>query len=135
MANLFCLLNHTLTKEQEKDAIKNMGIKDIISPPEEIKYLWSNLSPKDELNILVLEKIINWIKNISHKNDYVLVQGEFGASFYIVDFCFRNSLIPVYATTKRKYNEIVLSDNSIERKHIFQHVQFRKYKHWELKNE
>ena len=133
MPDLLCILNHNLTEMQKTDAKIKMNIDKIIEPPESINDLWANVSPEGELNIDKLQIVINWIKGKSAKNDYVLVQGEFGATFYIIDFCFKYGLIPIYATSERKYKEIVLSDNSIERRHIFQHVQFRKYKYWEIK--
>ena len=128
MPDLYCILNHELTEKQKEDAVSNIGVDSIYYGDKEVKYIWSNIKPEGELDISSLNKIVDWLKDSAKIGDYVLVQGEFGATFYIVDFCFKNGLIPVYATSKREYREIILNDGSIERKHIFNHVQFRRYK-------
>ncbi len=128
MKKLFLVFNHTLTDSQRKDAIENFEISEIMALPEDLKKIWSSIPPEGDLDINQLKYITDWLDKYAAKNDYVLVQGEFGAVFYIVDFAFCKSLIPVYATTKREYEERVLDDGSVERKHIFKHVTFRKYR-------
>ena len=60
------------------------------------------------------------------KGDYVLVQGEFGAVFYMVDYCFKTGRIPVYAATKRVVQEHKNGDK-ITSKRVFEHTCFRRY--------
>ena len=132
MKKLFLLFSHEITDEQLKDAKKNMGIDDIVNMPEELKKNWKSISPKGELNLKKIEPVLKWLKKESSKGDYVLVQGEYGVTFYIVGFCFKNNLIPIYATSKRVYKEDKNQDGSVVRKHIFKHVNFRKYEKFEL---
>jgi len=136
MPNLFVLINHKLTRNQIKDSANFLRVNKIYEPEEEIKNIWSNISPEGALDLNNLNLIINWLEISANKNDYVLVQGEFGSTFYIVDFCFQHGLIPIYATSKREYKEIKLEDGSVKRIHVFRHVQFRKYMRFEeLPNE
>lgn len=135
MKKLFLVFNHTLTEDQKKDALENLGVFEIVTLPEELKSIWSSISPDGELNLEQLDRITGWLEKNSKKNDYVLVQGEFGAVFYVVDFAFYKGLIPVYATTEREYTQTVNEDGSVERKHIFRHVTFRKYIRYEPKGQ
>jgi hypothetical protein len=58
--------------------------------------------------------------------DLVIIQGEYGSTFSLVDFALKKKLVPVFAATKRiakeeQNGEIVL------RHYIFEHVRFKKY--------
>ncbi|MCD5406943.1 MAG: CRISPR-associated protein Csx20 [Desulfotomaculum sp.] len=54
------------------------------------------------------------------------MQGEFGAVFYMVDYCFKTGRIPVYAATKRVVQEHKNGDK-ITSKRVFEHTCFRRY--------
>jgi hypothetical protein len=58
------------------------------------------------------------------------VQGDFGATFYVVDFCLKNNLIPVYSTSRRISVEKNGNNNKIVKTNIFEHVTFRRYKYF-----
>ena len=126
--DLYILLNHKLSKHQVEDAKKYFGIDNIIYPPEQIQKIWANINPEGDLDINPLNEVINWLKSSMVKNDYICIQGEFGAAFYIVEFCYTNDFIPLYATSKRIYEEKQSPDGSVIRKHIFKHIGFRKYR-------
>lgn len=128
MPTLYLLFNHTLTAEQEADARKNWGVEAIIEPPDEISSIWAGIKPDGELDIGNLRKVTEWLGRNATPGDYVLVQGEFGATYYIVDFCFLYNLTPIYATTERVYEGRVLDNGGIEQKHIFRHINFRRYR-------
>ena len=89
---------------------------------------------KDIVNLIRdiknLDKVILWINEISNEQDYILVQGEFGATFYIVDYCFKNNLIPVYATSVRRVEEIREGDKVLTNR-VFVHEGYRKYIRYE----
>ena len=129
MRVMYILLNHSLTKEQEESASKKWDIGCFKYLSKELSIIWNSISPEGELEIEKLDPIICWL-DTAQNNDLVLVQGEFGATFYIVDYCFNRKIIPIYSTSKRDYSEIKMPDGSIKRKHIFKHVEFRKYKRW-----
>jgi len=56
----------------------------------------------------------------------VLIQGDFGAVYHMVNFAKELGLIPIYATTKRESIELK-QGNKIIKKSIFKHIKFRKY--------
>ncbi len=131
MPNMILLLNHDLSELQVEDAKKEYGINKFIYPDMSLKELWMGIKPEGEFVSKQLAPVIKWLNKVSQKNDYILIQGEYGATFYTVDYCFMEGRIPVYATSERKYEEKKLLDGRVERKHIFKHIQFRRYLKWE----
>ncbi len=131
MSDLFVFLNHQLTIAQRNEAMNTFGIASIIFLPDDLRSLWSNIPPYNDLDLSILSRFTGWLIQNAKKGDYVLVQGEYGAVFYIVDCCFQKDYIPIYATTQRKSHETVKADGTIERNLIFQHTSFRRYHRWE----
>ncbi len=125
------LINHSLTTQQKKEIHTKLECQKVVNPPQKIQNLWKNISPDGPLNREEMEMIVNFIQENTQPQDFVLVQGDFGATFYIADFCLKNNLVPMYATTKREYNEKTGPNGTVERYHLFRHVQFRKYIPWE----
>lgn len=126
MKKMFLFFSHTLNEEQKNDAVINLKIQEFIYLDENLQTLWSNI-PTD---ILELEDVLipfkNYIKKNITNNDIVLVQGDFGAVYNIVNFLKNLNIQSVYATTKR----IVFSEyinEKVVKKSIFEHVMFRKY--------
>lgn len=130
MKNLIVLMSHNMTENQKEDAYKTLKVKDILESNQDIKNIWSNIEPKSSLDLSRLDLVIDWIKKNSRKGDYILVQGEFGATFYIVDYCFKSNLIPIYATSKRQVIEEIQGDKIITNR-TFKHEGFRKYIRYE----
>ena len=123
---MFLLFSHKLTEEQVKDARENLGVKEFIYLPKDLQEKFSNVPPeiddiKEYSNIFIdfLEK------NVS-KEDYVLIQGDFGVVFWVVKYCRENNIKAVYATTKRVVKEKVI-DGKVVKISEFKHVKFRKY--------
>lgn len=104
-----------------------MGVSDIVYLPSDFQSFWSQIPPEGELPIERLNEIIRWLKDNGNIGDYVLVQGEFGAVFYIVDFCFQYGLVPIYSTTKRIVLKEEDSNSKVVKTNVFEHVAFRKY--------
>ncbi len=124
---LVCLLNHTLTMDQMLDAYNNLKVDSIIYPPEDIKLLWRNI-PVGEMPLGdYLLPVFNWIKQECSFNDFVLIQGDFGATYLTIRFCLINCFIPIYSTTKRIAREDILPSGEIKLNHIFLHQGFRIY--------
>ena len=63
----------------------------------------------------------------SCNSDFVLIQGDFGAVYLMVNFAFSLGLIPVYATTERIVVEKRMQDNTVKSERIFKHKMFRRY--------
>lgn len=127
MANMFLVFNHTLTENQKADACENFGIGKFIILPPELQGIWSTIPPCGELDINLLDSIRDWLLKEAKYEDYILIQGDPGAVYYLVDFALSHYLQPVYATTTRSYNEHRISENQIETHHIFTHKSFRRY--------
>ena len=115
-----------MSEIQKSDAHKDLKITKIIEAPPHIKKIWANIDPTSDLNTIKLDEVVSWIKENSSKQDYILVQGEYGATFYIVDYCFKNNLIPVYATSIRRVEESRKGEEVITNR-VFVHQGYRKY--------
>ena len=126
MKNFIVLMSHDMSDIQKNDAYENLKVTKIIEAPPNIKKIWGNIEPISDLNTVKLDEIVSWIKENSNKQDYVLVQGEFGATFYIVDYCFKNNLIPVYATSIRRVEETRQGEKVITNR-VFVHEGYRRY--------
>jgi len=126
--SIFLLFSHKLTKEQIKD-LKKESIDNFVYPPNDLQALWSNVPPDLKELKGYLGPIIEWLSANAKKGDWVLVQGDFGAVFTVVDFCFQSGLVPVYATTTRLALEGE-KDNKVFKFSQFEHVMFRRYERW-----
>ncbi|WP_427338319.1 CRISPR-associated protein Csx20 [Caloranaerobacter sp. DY30410] len=129
--NLLVILSHELSDFQIEEAKSKLDVGTIKTLPDTLKEIWSNLNPKGELPVDKLNLIRDWVLKESYEEDYVLVQGDFGATFYIVDFCFKYNRIPIYATTARKVEETKV-DNKVVTKRVFVHENFRKYLRYKI---
>ena len=123
---MFLLFSHKLTSEQIKDAKKNLGVEDFIYLPDELQIKFSNIPPeiddiKEYANIF-----INFLKENASKKDYVLIQGDFGVVFWVVEFCKENNIKAVYATTKRVVKEQNINGKVVKISE-FRHIKFRFY--------
>ena len=125
---LFLIFNHDLTDHQRRDAEKNLGAGPIVDLPEHLKTLWRQIPPDVENIDLTVVPVIEWLKVNSRPGDYVLIQGDFGAVYQLVNAAFDHGLIPVYSTTIRQAEERHGKDGSVELTHFFRHVRFREYK-------
>jgi hypothetical protein len=124
---LILLFNHTLTADQESDARENLGVSKVVEPPEELRELWGNVPPDLEDLCGYLEPIKQWLSTHSTPSDYLLIQGDYGATHLMVNFAFERGLIPVYATTQREAAEEIQADGAVKLTHRFFHKRFRKY--------
>ncbi len=124
---LFLLFNHSFTKAQLKDAHLFLGISEVREMPEELKRLWSDISPDLEGLYHYLEPVREWLKKEARTGDVALIQGDFGACFHMVHYALDNGITPVYSTTRRKASEVSLPDGTVKLQHEFSHVRFRRY--------
>ena len=123
---MFLFFSHKLTNEQIKDAKKNLGIDEFIYLPDDLQKRFSNVPPEiDDIKEYSLD-FMEFLDKNAKKNDFVLIQGDFGVVFWLVEYCRDNNLKAVYSTTKR-----VVKENNIDGKIVkiseFQHIKFRFY--------
>ena len=93
--------------------------------------IWSNIDPDSKSLKQTLAPIKDFVTKIIEKKDTVLIQGDFGACFIMVEFCKKLGAVPVYATTKRISKEYKNDDGKIEKKSIFEFRRFREYE-WDV---
>lgn len=125
--SLFLIFNHEITPVQESDASDSLGVQQIINMPPDLKDLWRQIPPDLPEISSYLNPVKDWLAGQARKNDYVLIQGDFGACFIIVNVAFETSLIPIYSTTEREAIEEHKKDGTINLSHQFKHRIFRKY--------
>lgn len=122
---LFLLFSHSLVKEQIEDAKISLNVDEFINLPNDLQAKFSQI-PADfnekEL-IKYAQPFFKYLNKNAEKGDFVLVQGDFGLVFLLVNFCLDKGFVPIYATTKRD----VIVDKDGLKTSIFKHVRFRKY--------
>lgn len=124
---MFLVFNHMLTQGQETQAKDVWGVTSFITLPPGLNKIWKQI-PADLENISnVILPVQQWLKKEANENDVVLIQGDFGATWLLVDFALRVKLIPVYSVTQRDAREVVQPDGSIKTTHVFNHRRFRLY--------
>jgi len=124
---LFLIFNHGLTYLQRRDAHASLGVDSIVDLPENLKPLWNQV-PADLDDIRgYLAPVRRWLSAQAEKGDFVLIQGDFGASFQMAVLALERGLVPVYSTTTREAEEKHLPDGSATLTHSFRHVRFRRY--------
>jgi len=127
MSDLFLIFNHEITSLQEEDARENLGVTRIIDLPPDLKKLWSQVPPDLPEIFSYLEPVMEWLAGHAKQNDFVLIQGDFGACFIMVNFAFKRDLVPVYSTTRREAVEEYGEGGTIKMVHRFKHRKFRRY--------
>ncbi|PIE68197.1 MAG: hypothetical protein CSA23_00145 [Deltaproteobacteria bacterium] len=126
--SLFLIFNHNLTDRQRQDAHASLGVDRIVDLPGHLKTLWRQIPP-DVADISgLLGPIADWLRTNAQKEDFVLVQGDFGAVYRMVDIALGFGLVPVYSTTRRQSGERHGKDGVVDLVHRFRHVRFRRYK-------
>ncbi len=127
MPQLFLLFNHELTPDQEIDIRNSLKVSRVVAPDPVIKALWQQIPPDLEALSGYLTPIKDWIIKNASPGDYILIQGDFGACYLVVNFAFEHGFVPIYATTRREAQEILQPDGSLLLSHRFKHERFRKY--------
>ncbi len=125
--SLFLIFNHTFTAAQEQAAAGQLGVGEIVALPPELQALWSQVPPELPELRHYLQPLCRWLAAQAQPGDVVLIQGDFGATYLMVNFALAQGLIPVYATTRRQAREDHLPDGTVKMVHHFQHQMFRRY--------
>jgi len=127
ITTLFLIFNHSVTRLQEEDARRSLGVGRIVDLPAELKALWQQIPPDIPGIFDYLEPVREWLTKRAEEGDYVLVQGDFGACFLMAKFAMERGLVPVYSTTEREAREEHAADGTVELTHRFRHRIFRRY--------
>lgn len=124
---LVVLFNHTLTEGQREDGRHSLGVGEFLEPPAAVRSLWAEVPPELESLDGYLAPVRSWLAECARPGDFLLVQGDFGATWLMVRFAFTIGLVPVYSTTRRSAAEEPQPDGSVRLTHRFRHVRFRRY--------
>ena len=123
---LYLLFSHTLNDMQKNDAFSRYGITNIIALPDELQKVWSQI-PADISQVKpFLKPIMGHLSDLK-KTDYVLVQGDAGASFVMVEWIRSKGATAIYATTKRNVTEEKIENGKTTKTTVFQHIRYRIY--------
>ncbi len=127
MADLYFIFNHKVTRLQEEDAHRSLGVREIVDLPPNLKELWRAIQPELPEIAAVLEPLKQWLASNAQASDFVLIEGDYGACYLMVRFALESGLIPVYSTTHREAEEEYAEDGSVRLTHRFEHRIFRRY--------
>ncbi len=127
MSNLFLIFNHQFTVTQEADARALLGVHLIVSLPSELQESWSHIPPDLPSLHVYMKPFRSWMASHAAAGDYVLIQGDFGACYLLVQFAMSQGLIPVYSTTQREAEEEIQPDGTVKLIHYFEYQIFRRY--------
>ncbi|KIO69862.1 hypothetical protein B4064_1145 [Caldibacillus thermoamylovorans] len=124
---ILVIMSHKLTEGQKQELRQRFNAESFINFPEHIKQQWMNIPPFGPWRNEFLQGIKEWLTHQLEKGDKVIVQGEFGATFFLVYWLKKNGYEVYYATSERKVVEEVKPDGTVETSRRFQHVCFREY--------
>ena len=123
---MILLFSHNLTNLQIEDAKASLQVEEILYLPANLQEIWSNVNPEiDERENL--EEIKKYLKLKLNKDDYVLIQGEWGYSYDMVKWSKNESFVPIYSASRRDYQEEVDNEGNVINTHIFKHVKYKIY--------
>ena len=126
MKQMFLLFSHTLTPAQEADAKRTLGVKSFVVLPEELQTLWSNIPPHLTELAEYLEPLKAYLHQEAKEGDVVLIQGDFGGCYAMVNFVKPLKLTAVHSTTTRNVEEKTV-EGKVVKTSVFEHVLFRVY--------
>ena len=124
---LIVILNHDLTELQLRDAETCLGVSRLVPMPPSVRKLWRQVPPDLPAIDGHLGPVRRWVAESARSGDYILVQGDFGATYIMVRFAFEQGLVPVYSTTVREAREIHDPNGSVQLQHTVKHRLFRQY--------
>lgn len=117
----FIMINHVLSASQQKE-FDEMGVTDVVTLNDDLKKVWSQIAPNADRKA-VAQTMIDGFLSSANEGDIVLVQGEFGTTFTIVDYCLQKGLEMV-STRIKACNRKCVEVGSIPTKSIILFLSF-----------
>ena len=102
MRRLIIIFSHKLTDIQEEDAYKSLMVQDFIYLPENLQRQWSNIDPEKHNVDEEVNAVLEWVDKTTSKDDIILLQGEPGATFKLVNQLKNRGFFIVFRQTKEK---------------------------------
>jgi len=130
LPNLYLVFSHELSEKQKNEVYEKFDVEGIFNMPDSLKAIWSQI-PADIPSVSeYIEPVKEWLEKNICERDYILIEGDFGATYLIVKWAFSKNCKPIYATTERKVTETHVGEKIIVNR-VFEHVRFRFYeKEW-----
>lgn len=123
MIAMHLFFSHKLSDEQINDAKTSLKIVEFKALPKDLQTKFSNVPPElDNLDDYVRD-FYEYIDESTKKGDYVLISGDFGLCFKLINYAKSKALKPIYSTTKRE----VLKDENCIKQSVFKHIRFREF--------
>ena len=127
MKQLALLFSHKLTSEQKKDIEKNLKVNTLYNLPDNLQKLWSQVPTHQDLDFNeYLEEIKIFLSRSLVEGDYVLIQGDFGATYHMVNFAKEQGFVPITSVNKRVSKEKI-EEGIVKKYSEFKHECFREY--------
>jgi len=128
MKKICLLFSHTLTDAQKEDISNSLKVEKSYKLPSKLQEQWSQVPAKKGLDFMeYLLPIKEFLEETLEKGDYLLIQGEFGATYHMVEYAKSRAYIPVYSVNERVSREYI--EEGIVKKYAeFKHEFFREYK-------
>jgi len=127
MKQLALLFSHNLTNDQKEDIEENLKVNTLYNLPDNLQKLWSQVPTHQDLDFNeYLEEIKTFLSTSLVEGDYVLIQGDFGATYHMVNFAKEEGFVAIASVNKRVSKEKI--ENGIVKKYSeFKHECFREY--------
>ena len=125
MKKMFLFFSHILTETQIQEAKTRYDIDTFVYLPENIQKQWSQIEPYGES--IYMTDFYDFLTKNAAKDDFVLIKGDYGAVYNLVNYAFSLELNPVYSTTVRG-KSINTSDDDKLSLDAYKHCRFRRFK-------
>ena len=127
MKKMVLLFSHNLTASQKEDIHDSLKVTEVISLPPELQALWSQVpTDRDLIFADYMSGVERFLMDSLDSGDFVLIQGDFGATYYMVNFVKMQGFIPLYSVNKRIAREFI-EDGIVKKYSEFKHEFFREY--------
>lgn len=124
----YCLLNHKLTENQEKELSEKFHSERIVYPSQQLSEKWAQIPATERVDRTTAQAVVGWLSD-AEEGDTLIVQGEMGITFLLVSYALSHGLVPLHAVSRREETEVCEGENVVKR-HVFRHVCFRRYELW-----
>jgi len=123
---MYLFFSHQLTSSQYQEAKEKWGVEEFVSLPPHLQKLFSEVPPEIEDLSEYIRPFISFILETYKKEDLILLQGEYGIVYKLVNISKSIGIIPIYSTTVRKIVEKKVKGKVVKVSE-FSHVLFRRY--------
>ncbi len=107
MKKMFLLFSHSLDLEQVIEVKKSLNASEFVFLPEELQELWEKI-PND---LRTLRKYLypfrKFLAENSNPNDLLLIQGDLGAVYHMVNFAKEIELLTLYPAASEEIDMIL----------------------------